>query len=135
VQVTDRLGLQRVAIIGNSAGGSYALDCAYCLPGRVTACAVVSGVSEVGPLIRMLVRWMPWLLLLIMRRRFADQLRAQRSLERASRRWPEPDQRASRSQASLNCSRTRWRMPSGRALREPPQMAASSAFLSRFSFH
>ena len=93
-QMIDRLGLQRVAIIGYSAGTPYALDCAYRLPGRVTACAVVSGAREVGPLIRMLALWMPWLLLLITRRRFADRFRAGRSLERASRRWPEPDQRA-----------------------------------------
>jgi pimeloyl-ACP methyl ester carboxylesterase len=95
-QVIDRLGLQRVAIIGHSAGTPYALDCAYRLPGRVMACAVVSGVGEMGPLIRMLALWMPWLLLLTTRRRFANQLRAQRSLKRASRGWPEPDQRALR---------------------------------------
>jgi len=94
--VIDRLGLQRVTIIGHSAGTPYALDCAYRLPGRVTACAVVSGVGEMGLLIRMLALWMPWLLLLITRRRFANQLRAQRSLKRASRGWPEPDQRALR---------------------------------------
>jgi pimeloyl-ACP methyl ester carboxylesterase len=94
LHVINRLGLQRVAIIGYSGGAPYALDCTYRLSGRVTACAVVSAAGEVGPLIRMLASWMPWPLLLIMRRRFADQLRAQESLERAARRWPEPDQRA-----------------------------------------
>jgi pimeloyl-ACP methyl ester carboxylesterase len=59
-QIIDRLGLQRVAIIGYSAGAPYALDCAYRLTGRVTACAVVSGAGEVDPLIRMLASWMPW---------------------------------------------------------------------------
>jgi pimeloyl-ACP methyl ester carboxylesterase len=93
-QIIDRLGLQRVAIIGYSAGAPYALDCAYRLTGRVTACAVVSGAGEVDPLIRMLASWMPWPLLLLMRPRFADPRRAQRSLERAARRWPQPDQRA-----------------------------------------
>lgn len=93
-QVIDRMGLQRVAIIGNSAGPPYALDCAHRLPGRVTARAVVSGAGEVNPLIRMLASWMPWPLLLLMRPRFADPRRAQRSLEPAARRWPQPDQRA-----------------------------------------
>jgi pimeloyl-ACP methyl ester carboxylesterase len=126
-EVIDRIGLQRVAIIGYSAGAPYALDCAYRLPGRVTACVVVSGAGEAGPLIRMLASWMPWPLLLIMRRRFADQRRAQRSLEHASRGWPEPDQRAFQQPGSLNCSRSRWRTPSARGSREPPGMAASRA--------
>jgi pimeloyl-ACP methyl ester carboxylesterase len=93
-QLITHLRLQSVALIGYSAGGPYALACAYHLPDRVTACAIVSSADQVGPLIRMLARWIPWLVLHITRRWFADTVRARRSLQRFVRRWPEPDQRA-----------------------------------------
>jgi pimeloyl-ACP methyl ester carboxylesterase len=41
----DRLGIGRFAVFGYSSGGKYAAACAYALPDRVTAAAIVSGVG------------------------------------------------------------------------------------------
>jgi pimeloyl-ACP methyl ester carboxylesterase len=51
VEVTDRLGIERFAVEGISAGGPYALACAYTIPHRLTACGLISTVSP-GNLIR-----------------------------------------------------------------------------------
>jgi pimeloyl-ACP methyl ester carboxylesterase len=70
----DALGLDRFAVVGLSGGGPYALACAYRLPHRVTAAAVIGGVGPVDvpggmdemPRIRqvgaMVARYMPWML-------------------------------------------------------------------------
>lgn len=44
-EVADRLGTGRFAVIGISGGGPYALACAYAIPHRLTAAAVVAGVA------------------------------------------------------------------------------------------
>jgi pimeloyl-ACP methyl ester carboxylesterase len=43
--VADRLAIERFAVLGYSSGGKYAAACAYALPDRVTAAAIVSGVG------------------------------------------------------------------------------------------
>jgi pimeloyl-ACP methyl ester carboxylesterase len=43
-EVADLLGLERFAIQGISAGGPYALACAWCMPQRLTACGLISSV-------------------------------------------------------------------------------------------
>ncbi|MEJ5255407.1 MAG: alpha/beta hydrolase [Acidimicrobiales bacterium] len=49
-QVADRLGLDRFALVGLSGGGPYVLACAYLLPDRVVAGAVLGGIGPtVGP--------------------------------------------------------------------------------------
>jgi pimeloyl-ACP methyl ester carboxylesterase len=70
----DALGLSRFAVAGLSGGGPYALACAYRLPHRVTAAAVIGGVGPVDvpggidemPRVRqlgaMVARYVPWLL-------------------------------------------------------------------------
>ncbi|MEA2276260.1 MAG: hypothetical protein QOC78_1220 [Solirubrobacteraceae bacterium] len=56
-RLADRLGLERFAIVGVSAGGPYALACARALPDRATATAAVSSLSPVcAPHAG---RWMP----------------------------------------------------------------------------
>ena len=45
VEVADRLGIERFAVEGLSAGGPYALACAYKIPQRLTACGLISTVS------------------------------------------------------------------------------------------
>jgi len=44
-QLADHLGVERFYVLGWSAGGPYALACAYMLPHRVLAGALVSGVA------------------------------------------------------------------------------------------
>jgi pimeloyl-ACP methyl ester carboxylesterase len=44
-EVADRLGIERFAIEGLSAGGPYAMACAYKMPHRLTACGLISTVS------------------------------------------------------------------------------------------
>lgn len=46
--VADRLGLDRFAVLGLSAGGGYALACASLIPARVSAALVVSGMPSVS---------------------------------------------------------------------------------------
>jgi pimeloyl-ACP methyl ester carboxylesterase len=72
--LADTLGLDRFAVAGFSGGGPFAAACAYALPQRVSAAAIVSGVGPVsapGALEGMLPsnrlgytvgRWMPWFL-------------------------------------------------------------------------
>ena len=43
-EVADRLELERFAIEGLSAGGAYALACAYRMPGRLTGCGLISSI-------------------------------------------------------------------------------------------
>lgn len=45
VQIADRLGLHRFAVQGMSAGGAYALACAWRIGTRLTGCSLVSSVS------------------------------------------------------------------------------------------
>jgi pimeloyl-ACP methyl ester carboxylesterase len=42
VEVADQLGIERFAVEGLSAGGPFALACAYKIPHRLTACGLVS---------------------------------------------------------------------------------------------
>jgi pimeloyl-ACP methyl ester carboxylesterase len=45
VEVADQLGIERFAVEGLSAGGPYALACAYRIPHRLAACGLISTVS------------------------------------------------------------------------------------------
>ena len=51
VEVVDQLGIKQFAVEGLSAGGPYALACAYKIPQRLTSCGLVSTVSP-GNVIR-----------------------------------------------------------------------------------
>jgi pimeloyl-ACP methyl ester carboxylesterase len=71
VEVADLLGIERFAVVGISAGGPYALACAYKIPHRLTACGLISTVSpgnfirKVGPGWMRVMWWgaqFPWLL-------------------------------------------------------------------------
>lgn len=97
-QLADRLGLECFAVVGVSGGGPYALACAYRIPQRLRACAVVGGLGPLDvlgiegmmPLDRLqfhVARAAPWLLRPVLwlvvgrlRRRFAKR----RSLDRTS---------------------------------------------------
>jgi pimeloyl-ACP methyl ester carboxylesterase len=45
--LADALGIQTFVVAGHSGGGPYALACAFCLPERVSAAAVLSGAGPV----------------------------------------------------------------------------------------
>jgi len=47
VQLADHLGFSKFAIAGHSGGGPHTLACAYALPDRVTAAAILSGAGPV----------------------------------------------------------------------------------------
>jgi pimeloyl-ACP methyl ester carboxylesterase len=47
-QLADALGIERFAVGGISGGGPYALACAWAIPERLTATAVISGVGPMG---------------------------------------------------------------------------------------
>jgi pimeloyl-ACP methyl ester carboxylesterase len=44
-EVADQLGIERFALEGLSAGGPYALACAYAIPQRLTACGLISTIA------------------------------------------------------------------------------------------
>jgi pimeloyl-ACP methyl ester carboxylesterase len=72
-QLADHLGLEQFAVTGWSAGGPYALACAYALPERVKAAALLSGEAPLDypgafqglPLPNRILAWsaryVPWL--------------------------------------------------------------------------
>lgn len=73
--LAEALGVDRFAVLGVSGGGPYAAACAYALPERVTAAALVSSVGPAsGPralglrLIVRLARWLPWIAAVPVRR-------------------------------------------------------------------
>jgi pimeloyl-ACP methyl ester carboxylesterase len=91
----DSLAIERFAVVGFSAGGAYALACAYKIPDRLVACGVVSGVGRTGLVLSFLAAWLPWILLPVVRWRFfRNENQAQQTLVRVSRRRPEPDRKA-----------------------------------------
>ncbi len=55
--LADHLGLSRFAVLGISGGGPYAAACAWKIPDRLIAVALVSGV---GPLDEETLNCMPW---------------------------------------------------------------------------
>ncbi len=70
-----RLGIDRFAVQGMSAGGPYALACAHVFPERITACSLVSGMPppeiarHSGPVARRLAWWIATLFPNYLRRR------------------------------------------------------------------
>ncbi len=54
----DQLGIKTFAVSGLSAGGIYALACAYKIPQRLTACGLISSAVPGGYITRAGPRWM-----------------------------------------------------------------------------
>lgn len=52
VEVANQLGIERFAVEGLSAGGPFALACAYKIPHRLTACGLISTVSQTDLVMR-----------------------------------------------------------------------------------
>jgi pimeloyl-ACP methyl ester carboxylesterase len=95
VVFADSLAIERFAVVGFSAGGPYALACAYKIPDRLVACGMVSGLGRTGFVLSFLAAWLPWLVLPVARWRFfPNENQAQETLTHVSARWPKPDREA-----------------------------------------
>jgi pimeloyl-ACP methyl ester carboxylesterase len=57
-EVADQLGIERFAVEGLSAGGPFALACAYAIPQRLTACGLISTIAPPDMLRKAGARWM-----------------------------------------------------------------------------
>lgn len=57
-EVADQLGIERFAVEGISAGGPYAMACAYKIPQRLTACGLISTVPPTSLLMKAGPAWM-----------------------------------------------------------------------------
>ena len=106
-EVADQLGIERFAVEGFSAGGIYALACAYKIPHRLTACGLISSavpsdmIMNAGPRWMRITWWLgkrfPWLFWpitrLVSRVRGSTQARIEVWLLRLSSWLGEPDQK------------------------------------------
>ncbi len=105
--MADQLGIERFAVEGISAGGPYALACAYKIPHQLTACGLVSTVSPGNLVRRAGTGWMramwwmgaqfPWLLRLyvplVQRLMGSDEASIEKYLVRYAARLGAADQR------------------------------------------
>ncbi|MCL2321648.1 MAG: alpha/beta hydrolase [Oscillospiraceae bacterium] len=91
IEFADALKIERFAVVGFSGGGPYALACAYKIPDRLTACAVISGVGKMSAFVSFLSLWMPWIILPLSRKMFCNIEKSKDTLLKASNHWPEVD--------------------------------------------
>ncbi|HEY7347309.1 MAG TPA: alpha/beta hydrolase [Ktedonobacterales bacterium] len=107
VALTERLGIDRFAVLGISGGAPYALACAAQLPERLISCGIVSGIgplplgtagmSRQNRLVLFLAHRSPWLLTPLLSgtaRSFRDEERARKAVTKAMRRMVKPDREA-----------------------------------------
>lgn len=106
-EAADQLGIQRFAVEGYSAGGVYALACAYKIPHRLIACGLISStvpsfmIAKAGPRWMRTTWWLgmrfPWLFWPLIRLALGARGSTQASIEawifRVSPWLGEPDQR------------------------------------------
>jgi pimeloyl-ACP methyl ester carboxylesterase len=106
-EAADQLGIERFAVEGLSAGGIYALACAYKIPHRLTACGLISStapsylIAKAGPRWMRTMWWLgerfPWLFWPLIRlvswARGSTQASIEAWLLRISSWLGEPDQR------------------------------------------
>lgn len=93
IELADNLNVGQFAVMGVSAGGPYALACAYSIPDRLTACGIVSGV---GPVRVHFYQRFPWFLKLMMwamGRFFRNEKSAKKAILNFTRNWPEADRK------------------------------------------
>lgn len=95
-QVADRLGIERFAVQGFSAGGAYALACAHRIADRLTGCGLISSICPPGLVLQAAAWWMragwwigarrPELLLQVLRASMPDSLSDESGAEQRLRR-------------------------------------------------
>ena len=84
-EIADRLGIDKFSVMGVSAGGPYALACAFKIPERLAGCGLVSTLSpgdmlmKAGPAFMRLTFWvgtyMPYVFKAYLRLTVTDKLR------------------------------------------------------------
>jgi len=105
VELADALGINKFAVEGISGGGPYAAVCAYKIPDRLTACAIIGGVgppdfsregmSKSNRRLMFFVRRFYWLFKLIMKfqsRGFKNLEKMEKNMKKNLHKLPEPDQ-------------------------------------------
>jgi pimeloyl-ACP methyl ester carboxylesterase len=105
--LTERLGIDRFAIVGVSGGAPYALACAYRIPERLISCGIVSGIgplklgttgmSRQNRLVLFLAHRAPWLLRPLLNanaRAFRDEKHASKAMPKAMKSMVKPDREA-----------------------------------------
>jgi pimeloyl-ACP methyl ester carboxylesterase len=107
VALTERLGIDRFAVLGVSGGAPYALACASQIPERLLSCGIVSGIgpltlgtagmSRQNRLVLFLAHRSPWLLTPLLSataRSFGDEEHARKAVTKAIRHMGKPDREA-----------------------------------------
>jgi pimeloyl-ACP methyl ester carboxylesterase len=107
VAVTERLGINRFAVVGTSGGAPYALACAQQIPERLLACGIVSAIAPLtvgttdmhwqNRVVVFLVQRTPWLLTPLLggaARPFRDERHARAAMRKVMRHMRLPDQEA-----------------------------------------
>ena len=107
VAVTERLGIDRFAVMGISGGAPYALACAQQIPERLLTCGIVSAIAPVkldatgmdwqNRIVVFLVNRTPGLFAFLLgatARSFRDEQRAREAMTKAVRRMGQPDREA-----------------------------------------
>lgn len=110
-RLADHLEMRRFGVLGVSGGGPFAAACAYALPDRVSAAALVSSMGPPeGPvslglaIIARIARWLPWI----------AAIPVKRQLERA-RTDPDAAMEA-RAEGKSQAEAAMWRGDAGRRL-------------------
>jgi pimeloyl-ACP methyl ester carboxylesterase len=107
VALTERLGIDRFAIVGVSGGAPYALACAHQIPERLISCGIVSGIgplklgtagmSRQNRLVLFLAHRAPRLLTPLVSataRSFRDEEHARKAVTKALKQMVQPDREA-----------------------------------------
>ncbi len=107
VALSERLHIDRFAVVGTSGGAPYALACAQRIPERLISGGIVSGIGPLklgttgmnrqNRLVLSLARRAPWLLaplLTATARSFRDEKRARKAVLKAMRHMVKPDREA-----------------------------------------
>ncbi|HEX5441700.1 MAG TPA: alpha/beta fold hydrolase [Ktedonobacterales bacterium] len=138
VAVTERLGIDRFAVMGVSGGAPYALACAQQIPERLLSCGIVSAIAPVklgatgmdwqNRVVVFLVNRTPWLftrLLGRMARSARDEQRARDAMIRTVRRMARPDREVLQAPGVID----ELAASAGEVYRQGVQGAASEARL------
>ncbi len=105
LELADHLYLKRFVVAGVSGGGPYAAVCAFKIPDRLLCCGIISGMGPIemttkgmkrsNRILFFLIRRIPFIFSLLMKREmkeFNNPEKAKKTIEKAIKSLPEPDQ-------------------------------------------